>query len=25
MSFSGYEKAEVPENWFDYEFLARLP
>ena len=25
MTFSGYEKAEVPENWFDYEFLARLP
>jgi len=25
MSFSGYETAEVPENWFDYEFLARLP
>jgi outer membrane lipoprotein-sorting protein len=25
MTLSGYEKAEVPENWFDYEFLARLP
>lgn len=25
MTFSGYEKTDVPENWFDYEFLARLP
>jgi outer membrane lipoprotein-sorting protein len=25
MTFSSYEKTEVPENWFDYEFLARLP
>jgi outer membrane lipoprotein-sorting protein len=25
MSFSSYEKTEVPENWFDSEFLARLP
>jgi len=25
MTFSGYEKSDVPDNWFDYEFLARLP
>jgi hypothetical protein len=25
MTFSGYEKADIPDTWFAYEFLGRLP